>query len=205
MYGWVTRFGRRLVCASCRCPHAVRLTMLHLHDRPCGAGCIAAIPALCLSAVTCPCDMPPSLGSSRLHPAHMCCAQGPYLSLLQVTAIDSSKPGSIAVAVQGRGTLSAQHVVVAVPLGVLQKGAIRFLPSGLAPANKAALGQLGMGLLNKVGWEGWRMCVWRGGVGGVCGGGGGLWGLEVGGGGGGHSAVLHCCVAFQGRWGGTAA
>ncbi len=73
---------------------------------------------------------------------------------MQVTSIDSSKPGSIAVAVQGKGTLKAQRVVVTVPLGVLQKGAIRFLPSGLAAANKAALGQLGMGLLNKVGWVG---------------------------------------------------
>lgn len=70
---------------------------------------------------------------------------------MQVTSIDSSKPGSIVVAVQGKGTLTARRVVVAVPLGVLQKGAIHFLPSGLAPANEAALGQLGMGLLNKVG------------------------------------------------------
>ncbi|KAL4448490.1 hypothetical protein ABPG75_005709 [Micractinium tetrahymenae] len=68
----------------------------------------------------------------------------------KVTAIDSSKPGSITVSVEGKAPLTAQRVVVAVPLGVLQKGAIRFLPSGLPAANRAALGQLGMGLLSKL-------------------------------------------------------
>lgn len=69
---------------------------------------------------------------------------------LQVTAVDSSSSTSISVTTADKGTFTAKQVVVAVPLGVMQKGAIQFKPSGLPTANKNALAQLGAGLLNKV-------------------------------------------------------
>lgn len=74
----------------------------------------------------------------------------PALAPAQVIAIDSSRPDRIAVAVAGRGTFTARRVVVAVPLGVMQAGSIRFKPSGLPAANRRALGMLGSGMLNKV-------------------------------------------------------
>lgn len=67
----------------------------------------------------------------------------------KVTAIDSSTPTAITLTTN-RGTFTAGQVVVAVPLGVLQRNAIRFLPSGLPAGNRKAMGQLGVGLLNKL-------------------------------------------------------
>ena len=45
-------------------------------------------------------------------------------------------------------TIRADRVIVTVPLGVLQRGGIRFVPD-LPAAKRAAIGRLGMGLLNK--------------------------------------------------------
>ncbi|MET9887417.1 NAD(P)/FAD-dependent oxidoreductase [Streptomyces sp. NPDC006430] len=48
----------------------------------------------------------------------------------------------------GKGTFRADHVVVTLPLGVLQSGAVTFGP-GLPQAKSAAIGKLGVGVLNK--------------------------------------------------------
>lgn len=48
-----------------------------------------------------------------------------------------------------RGTLTAERVIVTVPLGILQRGAITFAPA-LPRSKQAAIQRLGMGLLNKV-------------------------------------------------------
>ncbi|MET9883330.1 NAD(P)/FAD-dependent oxidoreductase [Streptomyces sp. NPDC006430] len=47
-----------------------------------------------------------------------------------------------------KGVFSADHVVVTLPLGVLQSGAVTFGP-GLPAAKRTAIGRLGMGVLNK--------------------------------------------------------
>lgn len=47
-----------------------------------------------------------------------------------------------------QGVFRARAVIVTVPLGVLQSGAIQFLPA-LPPAKQQALNRLGMGVLNK--------------------------------------------------------
>ncbi|MGW6391627.1 flavin monoamine oxidase family protein [Streptomyces sp. NPDC055103] len=47
-----------------------------------------------------------------------------------------------------KGTFSADHVVVTLPLGVLQSGAVAFGP-GLPATKRTAIGKLGMGVLNK--------------------------------------------------------
>ncbi|MES9536700.1 FAD-dependent oxidoreductase [Actinomadura sp. NPDC000600] len=48
----------------------------------------------------------------------------------------------------GKATYQAQHVVVTLPLGVLQGGTVRFVP-GLPAAKLTAIGKLGMGVLDK--------------------------------------------------------
>jgi monoamine oxidase len=48
----------------------------------------------------------------------------------------------------GKGTFQADHVVVTLPLGVLQSGTVRFGP-GLPAAKATAVSKLGMGLLDK--------------------------------------------------------
>ena len=64
-----------------------------------------------------------------------------------VTAIDS-RGDSVRLATPA-GEVSARTVIVTVPVGVLQTGAIRFSP-GLPPAVTGALDGLGMGALTKV-------------------------------------------------------
>lgn len=49
----------------------------------------------------------------------------------------------------GQGVFGCDYVVVAVPLGVLKKGSIKFRP-GLPQAKLQAIGRLGMGLVNRV-------------------------------------------------------
>jgi monoamine oxidase len=63
-----------------------------------------------------------------------------------VRAIDTS--GADAVITTDTSTWRADRVVISVPLGVLQGGAIAFTPS-LPEAKQAAIGRLGMGVLNK--------------------------------------------------------
>lgn len=55
---------------------------------------------------------------------------------------------AVRVMLQGGETLSADHVIIAVPLGVLKTGDIGFDPP-LAAERQAAIQTLGMGLLNK--------------------------------------------------------
>jgi Flavin containing amine oxidoreductase len=68
-----------------------------------------------------------------------------------VTAIDWSDPALVYITFTQGGTeqtVRAEKVVVTVPLGVLKRGAIAFVPS--LPRNKTdAIDNLGMGLLNK--------------------------------------------------------
>ncbi|MEV0415850.1 NAD(P)/FAD-dependent oxidoreductase [Streptomyces sp. NPDC050448] len=63
-----------------------------------------------------------------------------------VKQIDWSS-GGVAVTT-GKGTFRADHVVVTLPLGVLQSGAVKFGP-GLPQDKLTAVGKLGMGVLNK--------------------------------------------------------
>ena len=75
-------------------------------------------------------------------------AQGLHITTGQrVTRVDYSGPGVLLTT--DKGTLSADAVVVAVPLGVLQAGHITFLPR-LPDAQAQAIGALRMGLLNKL-------------------------------------------------------
>ena len=84
------------------------------------------------------------------------CVASPRLCLpaawRQVTKIDSSRSDKVIITTSS-GVFTAKQVVVAVPLGVLQRNAIQFIPALPAP-NRAAINSLGMGLLNKVG-GGW--------------------------------------------------
>ncbi|WP_141578708.1 NAD(P)/FAD-dependent oxidoreductase [Actinomadura sp. WMMA1423] len=48
----------------------------------------------------------------------------------------------------GKATYQAEYVVVTLPLGVLQSGAVKFVP-GLPAAKLTAIGKLGMGVLDK--------------------------------------------------------
>lgn len=63
-----------------------------------------------------------------------------------VRQIDWSR-GGVTVGT-GHGTFQADHVVVTLPLGVLQSGAVEFGP-GLPAAKRDAIAKLGMGVLNK--------------------------------------------------------
>ena len=88
----------------------------------------------------------PSGGATSTCRPSLCCASP---APPQVTRIDASDPAAVAVSVDGRGVFTARRVIVAVPLGVLQRGAIAFAPD-LPEANRAGLAALGSGLLNKV-------------------------------------------------------
>jgi len=66
---------------------------------------------------------------------------------VKVEAIDYSS-ANITVTTD-QGVISAQRVVVTVPLGVLQRGVIRFTPD-LPETKQSAIDRLGMGLVNKV-------------------------------------------------------
>jgi monoamine oxidase len=65
-----------------------------------------------------------------------------------VVRIDTSDPNRAVVAT-GRESISADTVVVTVPLGVLKHGAIDFVP-GLPAAKLAAIDRIGVGVLAKV-------------------------------------------------------
>lgn len=64
-----------------------------------------------------------------------------------VTRIDHRGPG-VVLATRDGGRLEAACVVVTVPLGVLKRGAVAFVPE-LPPATRRAVDGLGMGVLNK--------------------------------------------------------
>ncbi|TAG19709.1 MAG: FAD-dependent oxidoreductase [Rhodobacterales bacterium] len=75
-------------------------------------------------------------------------AQGLTIRLGQsVTALAPNGAGVTATLADGT-TLTADHAVVTLPLGVLQSGQVAFAEP-LAPARQAAIDSLGMGLLNK--------------------------------------------------------
>lgn len=75
-------------------------------------------------------------------------AQGLDIRLGQVVhSVTYSADGGVLVGTN-QGSFSAQHVVVTLPLGVLQAGSVSFSPA--LPADKrSAIDKLGMGLLNK--------------------------------------------------------
>lgn len=64
-----------------------------------------------------------------------------------VTALAPTATGITATLADGT-TITADHAIVTLPLGVLQSGAVAFAEP-LAPARHAAIDSLGMGLLNK--------------------------------------------------------
>lgn len=78
-----------------------------------------------------------------------------------VTAITPDGAG-VAVKLANGSVMTADHVVVTVPLGVLKAGAIAF-GAALAPARAAAIATLGMGLLNKC-WLRFKRVAWPGDV-----------------------------------------
>jgi monoamine oxidase len=98
-------------------------------------------------------------------------AQGLDIRLSAVVA--ALAPGQVRL--RGGAVLAADAVICTLPLGVLQAGDVGFAEP-LAPARQAAIGQLGMGLLNKcwlrfdriawpddvdwIGWLGPRPGVW---------------------------------------------
>lgn len=72
------------------------------------------------------------------------------LAPVQVVKIDSSVASTVTVTAESGEVFTAQRVVCAVPLGVLQSGGVEFVPA--LPASKSdAIQKLGMGVLNKVG------------------------------------------------------
>lgn len=75
-------------------------------------------------------------------------AQGLEIRLGQVvTAISYSSDGEVTVTTN-QGALTAQRVIVTLPLGVLQSGAVSFSPA-LPASKQTAIDKLGMGILNK--------------------------------------------------------
>jgi monoamine oxidase len=75
-------------------------------------------------------------------------AQGLDVRLGQVVRQIAWSANGDATVTTNAGTFTAQRVVVTLPLGVLQAGAVAFSPP-LPVAKRAAIAQLGMGLLNK--------------------------------------------------------
>lgn len=65
----------------------------------------------------------------------------------EVTAITYGEEAGVTVTTN-QGDFNAQHVVITLPLGVLQSGAVRFTPQ-LSNTKQTAINKLGMGLLNK--------------------------------------------------------
>ena len=65
----------------------------------------------------------------------------------QVAAIGLVK-GGVALRLSTGETVTADHAIITVPLGVLKSGAIRF-EHALTPERQAAIDNIGMGLLNK--------------------------------------------------------
>ncbi|WP_374357234.1 flavin monoamine oxidase family protein [Chitinimonas sp.] len=74
-------------------------------------------------------------------------ARGLDIRLGQVVERVANDRSGVTV-VTGQGSFRADHVVLTLPLGVLQGGAITFSPA-LPPAKRAAINKLGVGVLNK--------------------------------------------------------
>jgi monoamine oxidase len=71
------------------------------------------------------------------------------LSIKTGCRVDAVRQNGVGVTVETTvGVFQADRVIVTVPLGVLQKGSIRFMPA-LPEAKQAAMAELGMGVLNK--------------------------------------------------------
>ncbi|WP_229218875.1 flavin monoamine oxidase family protein [Rugamonas brunnea] len=75
-------------------------------------------------------------------------AQGLDVRLGQVVRQIAWSANGEATVTTNLGAFTAQRVIVTLPLGVLQSGAVTFSPA-LPVAKRAAIAQLGMGLLNK--------------------------------------------------------
>lgn len=75
-------------------------------------------------------------------------AEGLDIRLGQPVSAVAYGDGGVTVECAG-GSFRAGRAVITLPLGVLQKGSVRFDPP-LPPAKQAAIGSLGMGLLNKL-------------------------------------------------------
>lgn len=75
-------------------------------------------------------------------------AQGLDVRLGQVVKQIAWSADGEATVTTGTGAFTAQRVVVTLPLGVLQSGTVAFSPA-LPVAKRAAIAQLGMGVLNK--------------------------------------------------------
>jgi len=79
--------------------------------------------------------------------AHL--AQGVDIRLGQEVRQISNRPDGVTVTTAGGQVFQAQRLCCTVPLGVLQRGAIRFEPP-LPNAKAQAIAQLGMGVLDKI-------------------------------------------------------
>jgi monoamine oxidase len=79
--------------------------------------------------------------------AHL--AQGVDIRLGQEVRQISNRPDGVTVTTAGGQVFQAQRLCCTVPLGVLQRGAIRFEPP-LPKAKAQAIAQLGMGVLDKI-------------------------------------------------------
>jgi monoamine oxidase len=76
-------------------------------------------------------------------------ARGLDLRLGAPVAAVRATAGGVVADLAGGGAVVGRAAVVTLPLGVLQAGAVRFDPA-LSPARRAAIGRLGMGLLDKL-------------------------------------------------------
>ena len=84
----------------------------------------------------------------RIRPDHRSPGSGLDIRTGQAVAgIDYRGPGVVLTTAVGE-TFEATSVIVTVPLGILKKGTIAFMP-GLPPAKRRAIDGLGMGVLNK--------------------------------------------------------
>ncbi len=79
-------------------------------------------------------------------PTHL--ARGLTIHLNQAVSERASSPDGITITLADGSTLTADHAVVTLPLGVLQSGAVTFAEP-LNSARQGAFDNLGMGLLNK--------------------------------------------------------
>ena len=79
----------------------------------------------------------------------------------RVTALAPSSEG-VTITLADGSSLTGDHAILTLPLGVLQSGAVTFAEP-LQPARQAAIDSLGMGLLNKC-WLRFDRVAWDGGV-----------------------------------------
>jgi len=66
----------------------------------------------------------------------------------RVTAVNWAGPG-VSVSVAGRTAVRADCAIITLPLGVLQRGSVRFSPGPLPPEKRDAIKRLQMGVLSK--------------------------------------------------------